>query len=348
MKGRSASGSETGGRRRRATTGAVDVALERLRERLEGLAGDARARVGRLEPLSSSPSSARRASAAAMSSGWPGGAGRVDRGHAREGGLERRRGGAAQGGDEARRPGDLARAGGRVEAAARVHLLAQRAGHVRPAAQRPGAQDDELPVGQRRERARSPSPRGPPRPAATRGRSGGAGAPGRRARLSRPIGTRVYSPGKRSRAASSTRSSVAVSASIRERSFSRWRLSGRVREPLGRVEGRDGEARRLAEREEREAGDARLVRVHDVEAVAGQREEQIRLGAERNADPAARRDRDRPGRSPRTAGATRPSAPACAARAAPARARPRGSTGRGRRPRGRAPARPTRHPPRGR
>jgi hypothetical protein len=50
---------------------------------------------------------------------------------------------------------------------------------------------------------------------------------------------------------------------------------------------------RLAEREVREAGDAGLVRVDDVEAVGREREREVRARGEREADEAAARRRNR-------------------------------------------------------
>jgi hypothetical protein len=70
------------------------------------------------------------------------------------------------------------------------------------------------------------------------------------------------------------------------------RPSRRIGEPLRRKEGRDRQSRRVAQREVREGRQARLEPVDDVEAPELEREREVRTGTDRDADPAAPRDRD--------------------------------------------------------
>ena len=71
------------------------------------------------------------------------------------------------------------------------------------------------------------------------------------------------------------------------------RLAGRVGEALRREERRDGERLRVAEREVREARQARLDPVDDVVAPFAEREVEVEAGADRHAHLRAPRDRHR-------------------------------------------------------
>ena len=71
------------------------------------------------------------------------------------------------------------------------------------------------------------------------------------------------------------------------------RPAGRIAEPLGREERRDRERLRVAQREVRQARKARLEAVDDVEAAECEREREVRADADRDAHPAAPRDRHR-------------------------------------------------------
>ena len=89
-----------------------------------------------------------------------------------------------------------------------------------------GCAGRRAPSREARRARRSPPPRGPPRRGAIRARTASAPSPGLKRSVSTPSGIRRKSPGQRSCAASSTASFVAVRASTRARSFSRWRLPG--------------------------------------------------------------------------------------------------------------------------
>ena len=69
------------------------------------------------------------------------------------------------------------------------------------------------------------------------------------------------------------------------------RLPGRIAEPLGRQERRDGQRLCVAEREVRERRQPGLEAVDDVEAAQRQRQRQVGARADRNADAAPTRDR---------------------------------------------------------
>ena len=70
-------------------------------------------------------------------------------------------------------------------------------------------------------------------------------------------------------------------------------LARRVAEPLGRVERRHGQTACVAERQVGEAGDAGLVHVDEVEAVAGECQVEVRPHADGNPEAAPAGDRDR-------------------------------------------------------
>ena len=71
------------------------------------------------------------------------------------------------------------------------------------------------------------------------------------------------------------------------------RLRGRVAEPLRREEAGHAERPRVPKGEVREAGQARLEAVHDVELPATEGHAQVRADADRQPDPAPARDRNR-------------------------------------------------------
>ena len=71
------------------------------------------------------------------------------------------------------------------------------------------------------------------------------------------------------------------------------RLPGWIGQPLRREERRDGQRGGVAQGEIREARQARLEPVYDVEAAGGEPERKVRAHADGDAHPAAARDRHR-------------------------------------------------------
>ena len=181
-------------------------------------------------------------------------------------------------------------AGRAVERRAHPHAAAQRARHRRPRAERPRPQEDELPVGLRRELAGERPQQRPLRLAPLEhddlplrgGREALEVDAGRHELV--PPGEALGRRLRRRRARREQRVEPPEQALAA-------RARGRIREPLRREERRDRQGRGVAEREVGEARQARLEAVDDVEVARRERDGEVRADADRHADPAPPRDR---------------------------------------------------------